>query len=101
MPLGPATSGLLGLTDATSKAGPAGHWAAGWDASPSITARHTTTITLVTRVSLSKTGRRRRRTFHAPINPPPILFRAGGGDCNAAALASGRSPLRNEHGVTV
>src|SRR5688572_24739385 len=42
----PRASGLLGFTDATSKAGPAGDWAAGWDARPSITARHATTTTL-------------------------------------------------------
>jgi hypothetical protein len=42
MTLSPTASGLLGLTDATSKAGPEGDWAAGWDAKPGITgkARH-------------------------------------------------------------
>ena len=39
-------SGLLGLTEATSKAGPAGDWAAGWDANLTITAGNATTTTL-------------------------------------------------------
>src|SRR5687768_559529 len=47
MPPGTAASGLLGLTDATSKAGAAGDWATSWDARPSITARHATTTLFI------------------------------------------------------
>ena len=51
----PPASGLLGLTDATSKAAPTGDWPAGWDATPSNTARHVTTITLF--ITLSQHNR--------------------------------------------
>src|SRR5688572_7038827 len=47
MPPGTAASGLLGLTDAASKAGAAGDWATSWDARPSITARHATTTLFI------------------------------------------------------
>src|SRR5687768_9298500 len=65
-PNGPVAVGLLGLTDATSNAAPAEDWAAGWDASPNITATHATTTTLfITALPLARQDRRRAE-FHAP-----------------------------------